>query len=112
MAAGTPVLTLVDVGRLWLKIYVNEVDLGRLRLGDRASVTVDAFPGRRFEAVVSEIAQQAEFTPRTVQMKDERTRLVYGVKLRLLDPAGYLKPGMPADGRVYLHTATADAAAR
>lgn len=112
VAAGTPVLTLVDVGRLWLKIYVNEVDLGRLRLGDRASVTVDAFPRRGFEAVVSEIAQQAEFTPRTVQMKDERTRLVYGVKLRLLDPAGYLKPGMPADGRVYLYTASADAAAR
>lgn len=112
VAAGTPILTLIDTGRLWLKIYVNEVDLGRLRLGDRASVTIDAFPGRGFEAVVSEIGQQAEFTPKTVQTKDERTRLVYGIKLRLLDPAGYLKPGMPADGRVYLQTAATDAAAR
>jgi HlyD family secretion protein len=112
VAAGTPILTLVDVAQLWLKIYVNEVDLGRLRLGDRASVAVDAFPGRGFKAVVSEIGKQAEFTPRAVQMKDERTRLVYGVKLRLLDPAGYLKPGMPADGRVYLQTDAADAAAR
>jgi HlyD family secretion protein len=110
VAAGTPILTLVDVSRLWLKIYVNEVDLGKLRLGDRATVTVDAFPGRGFPAVVSEIAQQAEFTPRTVQMKDDRTRLVYGVKLRLLDPGGYLKPGMPADGRVYLQMAATNAA--
>ncbi len=110
VAAGTPILTLVDLHRLWLKIYVDEVDLGRVRLGDRASVTVDAFPGRRFDAVVSEIAQQAEFTPKTVQMKDERTRLVYGVKLRLQDPAGYLKPGMPADGSVYLDATPSEAA--
>lgn len=110
LAAGAPILTLVDTGQLWLKIYVNEVDLGRLRLGDRASVTVDAFRGRAFEAVVSEIGEQAEFTPKTVQTKDERTRLVYGIKLRLLNPAGYLKPGMPADGRVYLNTAAATGA--
>lgn len=100
IAQGMPILTLVDLRHLTLRIYVTGADLGKIRLGDRATVTVDAFPGRLFGAVVSEIAQQAEFTPKTVHMKDERARLVYGVKLRLRNTEGYLKPGMPADARI------------
>jgi HlyD family secretion protein len=100
VAAGTPLMTMVDLSRLHAKVYVAEADLGRVKVGDPARVYTDAFPGRGFEAAVSEVAEQAEFTPRDVHMKDERARLVFAVKLALRTPAGILKPGMPVDARI------------
>jgi HlyD family secretion protein len=94
---GTPVLTLVDPQTLWVRAYVSEVDLGRVRLGQAARVTVDAFPGRAFEARVTEIAPEAEFTPRNVQTQKERVNLVFRVKITVANSDGRLKPGMPAD---------------
>src|SRR5262245_31663269 len=94
---GTPVLTLVDPGDLWLRGYVSEVDLGRVRLGQPARVTADAFPGQGFEGRISEIASEAEFTPRNVQTQKERVNLVFRVKIAIASPDGRLKPGMPAD---------------
>ncbi len=94
---GTPILTLVDPATLWLRAYVAETDLGRLRLGQPARVTVDAFPGEGFEARVAEIASEAEFTPRNVQTQKERVNLVFRTKVSIVNPDGRLKPGMPAD---------------
>jgi HlyD family secretion protein len=94
---GTPVLTLVDQKTLWLRAYVPEVDLGRVRLGQAAHVAVDAFPGQSFAARVTEIASEAEFTPRNVQTQKERVNLVFRVKISVTNPDGRLKPGMPAD---------------
>jgi membrane fusion protein YbhG len=94
---GTPVLTLVDPQTLWVRVYVPEVDLGRVKLGQTARVTVDAFPGQPFPARVTEIASEAEFTPRNVQTQKERVNLVFRVKVSVSNPDGRLKPGMPAD---------------
>ena len=94
---GAPVLTLVDPSALWLRAFIPEVDLGRVRLGQAARVTVDAFPGQAFEGRVTEIASEAEFTPRNVQTQKERVNLVFRVKIGVSSADGRLKPGMPAD---------------
>jgi HlyD family secretion protein len=100
VAAGTPLVTLVDLSKLHAKVYVAERDLGKVKLADPARVYTDAFPRRYFDAAVGEIAQQAEFTPRDVHMKDERVKQVFAVKLAIRNPEGVLKPGMPADARI------------
>ena len=100
VAAGRPIATLVNLEELYVRVYVPEREAGRVRLGAKASISVDAFPGRVFTGEVSEVAQQAEFTPKEVHMKDEREKLVFGVKLRLDNPEGLLKPGMPADAKI------------
>ena len=100
VAPGTPLVTLVDLGRLHAKVYVAEAELGKVKLGDAARVWTDAVPGRAFAARVVEVAQQAEFTPRDVHTRDERTKLVFAVKLAIDNPDGVLKPGMPVDGQI------------
>jgi HlyD family secretion protein len=100
VAAGTPFITLVDLSKLYAKVYVPEADLGRIKVGDPARVYTDAFPKRYFEATVSEVSEQAEFTPRDIHTKDERVKLVFAVKLTIKNPEGILKPGMPADARI------------
>ncbi len=100
VAAGTPLVTFVDLLNLHVKVYVPERDIGKVKLGDPCRVYVDAFPKRFFEAKVSEVSQQAEFTPRDIHMKDERVKLVFAVKLAITNPEGLLKPGMPADARI------------
>jgi HlyD family secretion protein len=99
-AAGTPFVTLVDLSKLYAKVYVAEGDLGKVKVGDPARVYTDAFPTRYFTAAVAEVSQQAEFTPRDVHMKDERVKLVFAVKLAIQNPQGILKPGMPVDARL------------
>lgn len=100
VAAGTPLVLFVDLARLHAKVYVPEADLGKVKVGDPARVYTDAFPGRAFDAHVSEVAQHAEFTPRDVHMKDERAKLVFAVKLAIDNPEGILKPGMPVDALI------------
>jgi HlyD family secretion protein len=100
VAPGTPLITLVDLSRLYAKVYVAEEELGKVKVGDPARVYTDAFPGRHFEAAVSEVSQQAEFTPRDIHMKDERVKLVFAVKLAIGNPEGILKPGMPVDALI------------
>jgi len=96
-SAGMSIVTIGDIARPWLKIYLSGTQLGAVKLNSPAKVSVDAFPGRVFEGRVSYISEQAEFTPKNVQTKDERTRLVYAVKIAMDNPAGELKPGMTAD---------------
>ena len=97
VAAGQPVAVVANLGRVRLKLFVSEADLGRLRLGAPVRIRVDAFPDRTFDARVAQVDAQARFTPRDVHMKDERARTVYGVTLEAPNPQGLLKPGMPAD---------------
>ncbi len=96
--AGAPLFTLVDLHRLYLKVYVPESQIGRVRLGVPARVFTDAFPDRPFAATVRYIATRAEFTPKEVQTPDERVKLVYAVRLYLDEnPDQRLTPGLPAD---------------
>jgi HlyD family secretion protein len=94
---GFPILRVADLDRVWLRVYVPEPRIGLLRTGQRAQVAADAFPGRRFPGVVTEIAEKPEFTPKNVQTSEERAKLVFGVKVEVENPGGELKPGMPAD---------------
>ena len=100
LSPGKPLLVLGDLERPYLRVYLPERDIGKVKLGDAARVFVDSFPGRPFEAVVTEVANKAEFTPKDVHMPDERVTLVYAVKLEINSPQGLAKPGMPADGRI------------
>ena len=100
---GAPVLSLMNPAERWVRIFVPETRIGALRLGQRATITCDSFPERRYEGEVVMIASEAEFTPKSVQTTEERVKLVYAVKVRILgDAAGDLKPGMPADLRLAL----------
>jgi len=100
VAAGTPVVTLGDMENCWLKGYIPETELGRVKLGQRARVTTDGHPGRVFEGRVSFISSEAEFTPKNVQTEKERVKLVYRIKVSLSNPGMELKPGMPADAEI------------
>jgi len=102
VSAGTPVVALGNLGSVWLRAYVNETDLGRVKLGQRATVTTDSYPGKAYEGRVTFISSEAEFTPKTVQTPTERVKLVYRVKITLANPDWELKPGMPADARIML----------
>ncbi len=95
---GAPLFTLVDLDRLYLKVYVPEKEIGRLRRGLEARIYTDAFPDHPFPARVRYIADRAQFTPKEVQTPDERVKLVYAVKLYLDEnPDHRLTPGLPAD---------------
>jgi HlyD family secretion protein len=96
--AGAAVLTVMNPADRWVRIYVPETRIGRMRLGLPAILTCDTFAGKRYTGEISFIASQAEFTPKTVQTAEERVKLVYAVKVRITgDPSLDLKPGMPVD---------------
>ncbi|MEW5745608.1 MAG: efflux RND transporter periplasmic adaptor subunit [Nitrospirota bacterium] len=102
VAPGTPVYTIGDLANPWVKVYIREPDLGLVKLGQRAEITTDSYPGKVYEGVVSYIASEAEFTPKNVQTQEERVKLVFGVKVRVKNEKNELKPGMPADVRIML----------
>ncbi|MDY6852552.1 MAG: efflux RND transporter periplasmic adaptor subunit [Thermodesulfobacteriota bacterium] len=95
--AGTPVLTLAHLDRVWVKTYVPETGLGRLRLGQKAEITTDSFPDKTYPGTVTYISPLAEFTPKNVQTREERVKLVYRIKVSLDNPNQELKAGMPVD---------------
>ena len=97
---GVPILTLVNPKDVWLRAYVPETEVGRLKVGDTAALRVDAFPNRVFTGRLIEIGSEAEFTPRNVQTKKERVTLVFRIKIQIDNPDGLLKPGLPADADV------------
>jgi multidrug resistance efflux pump len=94
---GGAAMTMANLGELTITVYVPEDRYGEISLGQKVNVTVDSFPGEIFTAIVSSIADQAEFTPRNVQTVSGRSATVYAVKLKVSDPNGKLKLGMPAD---------------
>jgi len=95
---ASPVLTLGRLDAPWLRAYIHEADLGRVKLGQKVAVTTDTFPGKTYSGHVSYISGQAEFTPKTVQTFEERVKLMFRIKVLLDNPENELKPGMPADG--------------
>ncbi len=100
VSPGTPVVTLADLDHLWLRAYIAEPDLTRIRWGQAATVTTDAYPGKQYHGRISFISSSAEFTPKSVQTYKERVTLVYRIKIDLDNPNHELKPGMPADAHI------------
>jgi membrane fusion protein YbhG len=100
-AVGTPVYTVSDLRRMKMTVYVSESDLARVRLGDEASVLLDGMPERPFKGNVIYISPTAEFTPKNVETKQDRIKLVFAVKLSIANPDGFLKAGLPADATIY-----------
>ncbi len=106
LAPNQTVARILKLDDLWVKIFVPETEVGKVRLGQAVAVTVDAYPGRRFQGTIYYIASQSEFTPRNVQSIDERRHQVFGIRVRVTDPAaeGVLKSGLAAT--VYVPLAT------
>jgi HlyD family secretion protein len=102
---GTPVVTLADLDHIWLRAYIAETDLGRIRWGQPANITTDTYPGKQYRGRVSFISSNAEFTPKSVQTYKERVTLVYRIKIDVENPNHELKPGMPADAHIDLDEA-------
>jgi HlyD family secretion protein len=97
---GASILKVADLKAAWLKIYVPEKRVGRVRLDAAAVVLADAYPGHQFRGKVTWIAREAEFTPKNIQVKEERSQLVFAVKIAIDNPDEMLMPGMPADAEV------------
>jgi HlyD family secretion protein len=97
IAPNTPVATLLEKDQIYVRIYIPETEYGRIKLGQKAEVRVDSFPNTVFDGEVEQINQQAEFLPRNVQTREERVHQVFGVKIRINDPAGRVLAGMSAD---------------
>lgn len=105
VAAGAPVVTVMNRDDRWVRIYVSESRIGAVRTGQKAHITCDTFRDRRYDGTVTYVSRTAEFTPKNVQTTEDRVRLVYAVKVQVTGDAAFdLKPGMPAD--VVLDTAT------
>ncbi len=102
VAPGSPVITLADLDHIWLRAYVAETDLGRIRWGQDVTITTDTYPGKQYHGRISFISSDAEFTPKSVQTYKERVTLVYRIKIDIDNPNHELKPGMPADARIDL----------
>ena len=96
---GVPVVTLANLDTVELTVYINASQFDKVALNQEVAVSVDSFPGKTFTGTVIHIANEAEFTPRNVQTREERVNLVYAVKIQLDNPDLDLKPGMPADAR-------------
>ena len=102
VVAGIAVYSLGDLDNPWVKVYVSETKLGLVKLGQKAQIFTDTYPGKAYEGKVTYIASEAEFTPKNVQTKEERVKLVFGVKVSVSNVHDELKPGMPADVKINL----------
>ncbi len=100
LQSGLPVLTLRNFDERWVRIYVPGDEVGRLAVGQTATITADSYEDRSYTGIVSYIASVAEFTPRNVQTTKDRVKLVYEVRVRITGDSNMdLKPGLPADVR-------------
>jgi HlyD family secretion protein len=97
---GATVVTLTELDSVYVMIYLTEKEMGRARLGDVVDVRIDAFPEKAFAGKVTYISPEAEFTPKNVQTKEDRVKLVFGVKVEIENRDGLLKPGLPADALI------------
>ena len=97
---GREVITVSDLSRVELKIFVDETEIGKVKPGQKVEVKIDTFPDRKFEGFVSFISPEGEFTPKIIQTKKERVKLVYLVKISIANPTKELKAGMPADAKL------------
>jgi HlyD family secretion protein len=97
---GTPIITLVDLGHVYLRGFVPEGQIGRIRVGQPARVYLDSAPTTPVEGVVMRIDPQATFTPENTYFREDRVKQVVGLKILLRGAVGFAKPGMPADGEI------------
>jgi HlyD family secretion protein len=102
LAPGTAVVTVGDIDHPWLRGYVSETDLGKVRIGSKANVTTDSYPGKVYQGRITFISSEAEFTPKQIQTQQERVKLVYRIKIQLDNPQHELKSNMPADAEIVL----------
>jgi HlyD family secretion protein len=102
LAPGTTVMTIGDIDHPWLRGYINERDLGRVKLGTKAKISTDSYPGKVYRGRISFIASEAEFTPKQIQTSEERVKLVYRIKIDVDNPQHELKSNMPADAEIVL----------
>ncbi len=98
--AGTTIFTVADLKDIWLSAYINESDLGRVKLNQDAYIKTDTYPDKNYKGRVSFISSTAEFTPKQIQTTEERVKLVYRIKISIDNTNLELKPGMPADGYI------------
>ena len=101
---GTSIVTIADVENVWLKAYIPETDLSKVKWGQDVIVTADLRPQKKYRGRISFISSQAEFTPKQIQTEKERVTLVYRIKVDIPNRDRELKPGMPADGRILLES--------
>src|SRR5262249_33571897 len=106
MLPGTPVVTLGDLEHVWLRAYIPETDLAKIRWGQAATLRTDTYSNKVYHGHISFIADKAEFTPKSVETHAERVTLVYRIKIDVENPNYELKPGMPADATIELEPAT------
>ncbi len=102
LAPGTTVVTIGDIDHPWLRGYINETDLAKVKIGSLARVTTDSYPGKVYRGRVSFISSEAEFTPKQIQTQQERVKLVYRIKIEVENPNHELKSNMPADAEIVL----------
>lgn len=102
LAAGTTIVSLGDLAHPWLRAYINETDLGRIKLDGKVRLSTDSFPGKTYDGRISFISSEAEFTPKQIQTKEERVKLVYRIKIDVDNPHQELKNNMPVDGEILL----------
>jgi HlyD family secretion protein len=103
LGVGTTIVTVGDIDHPWLRGYVNETALGKIKVGSKAKVTTDSYPGKAYQGTVSFIASEAEFTPKQIQTEEERVKLVYRIKIELDNRNRELKSNMPADAEIVLN---------
>ena len=94
---GTPIVTMADLSVVKLVVYLAEENVGKVSLGEQVAVSVDSYPNQKFMGKITYVSDQAEFTPKSIQTKEERTTQVFGIKIEIPNPGLKLKPGMPAD---------------
>jgi HlyD family secretion protein len=102
LAPGTTVMTVGDIDHPWLRGYVNETDLGKVKIGSKVRITTDSYKGKIYNGRVTFISSEAEFTPKQIQTQQERVKLVYRVKIEVENPNHELKSNMPADAEIVL----------
>ena len=100
LAPGASVVTVGDIEHPWLRAYIREQDLGRVKIGAKARVTTDSYPGKIYDGRITFIASEAEFTPKQIQTSEERVKLVYRIKIEIDNPRHELKSNMPADAEI------------
>jgi HlyD family secretion protein len=103
---GTSIVTIADIENVWLKAYIPETDLSKVKWGQDVIVTTDLRPQKKYRGRISFISSQAEFTPKQIQTEKERVTLVYRIKVDIPNKDRELKPGMPADGRILLESSS------
>ena len=102
VSPGTPVVTVGQLDNVWVRAYIDETDLGRVKVGQSAKITTDTYPDKAYRGRISFVSSVAEFTPKNVQTQKERVKLVYRIKIDIANPNMELKPGMPVDAEVTL----------